>query len=583
MDYAMRTHQSFCIFLLIATVTTQALQPTMQDKSTTWPHLTGCVSRELTTFCCYWDAGSFHNLTEPEDLRLFYLLKIDSKKGEGEWKECPSYSITRQNECFFNASHTFIWSYYTIQLRSRTQDFVYDEMFFSVEEIVFPDPPEGLNWSLLSMSSTGIICDVVVRWEPPPSAAENVKLGWMLLLYETQYRENGSEQWKSLDNGKNTQAYIYGLNSNTYYEVRVRCKMRGYNFGEFSDSIFILVPGKESRMPLTALFIFGAVSIGFILIMIVVSHQKKLMVIFLPPVPGPKMKGIDPVLLQGHLTEITSILGTHPGLRPELYSNDPWVEFIEVDIEEPTETMEGYDTSLHIGNSPPVSGGFRDDDSGRASCCDPDLSDHDHTNIHHSSTSGHEGFQTLSPAQPGTLRPVIIHAAGRPAWPSSLYSQVTEVTPHGVVILSPEKQNMTDDCSNQYEAPKNEKTEEERKPRLMAAPNERGYTSELDTSKINVPHTEGEHGEPSLPSTESSSSAEQRHGALQEHLSLTVEPFAFPILAMPNPPEYTMVDGVDWKNSIFLKPNKPAAPPLAVVKDPEGYLTPDLLHRITPQ
>ncbi|XP_026868216.2 growth hormone receptor b isoform X2 [Electrophorus electricus] len=474
MDYAMRTHQSFCIFLLIATVTTQALQPTMQDKSTTWPHLTGCVSRELTTFCCYWDAGSFHNLTEPEDLRLFYLLKIDSKKGEGEWKECPSYSITRQNECFFNASHTFIWSYYTIQLRSRTQDFVYDEMFFSVEEI-------------------------------------------------------------------------------------------------------------ESRMPLTALFIFGAVSIGFILIMIVVSHQKKLMVIFLPPVPGPKMKGIDPVLLQGHLTEITSILGTHPGLRPELYSNDPWVEFIEVDIEEPTETMEGYDTSLHIGNSPPVSGGFRDDDSGRASCCDPDLSDHDHTNIHHSSTSGHEGFQTLSPAQPGTLRPVIIHAAGRPAWPSSLYSQVTEVTPHGVVILSPEKQNMTDDCSNQYEAPKNEKTEEERKPRLMAAPNERGYTSELDTSKINVPHTEGEHGEPSLPSTESSSSAEQRHGALQEHLSLTVEPFAFPILAMPNPPEYTMVDGVDWKNSIFLKPNKPAAPPLAVVKDPEGYLTPDLLHRITPQ
>lgn len=47
-----------------------------------------------------------------------------------------------------------------------------------------------------------------------------------------------------MDNGKDTQAYIYGLSSNTEYEVRVRSKMRGYNFGVFSDSIFILIPNK---------------------------------------------------------------------------------------------------------------------------------------------------------------------------------------------------------------------------------------------------------------------------------------------------------------------------------------------------
>lgn len=47
-----------------------------------------------------------------------------------------------------------------------------------------------------------------------------------------------------LDNGKDTQAYVYGLRSNTEYEVRVRSKMRGYNFGVFSDSIFILIPNK---------------------------------------------------------------------------------------------------------------------------------------------------------------------------------------------------------------------------------------------------------------------------------------------------------------------------------------------------
>lgn len=45
-----------------------------------------------------------------------------------------------------------------------------------------------------------------------------------------------------LDNGKDTQAYIYALHSNIEYEVRVRSKMRGYNFGVFSDSILILIP-----------------------------------------------------------------------------------------------------------------------------------------------------------------------------------------------------------------------------------------------------------------------------------------------------------------------------------------------------
>lgn len=63
---------------------------------------------------------------------------------------------------------------------------------------VFPDPPVGLNWTLLSMSSSGAICDVVVSWDTPPSAAESVKTGWMSLVYETQYREKDSDQWISV-------------------------------------------------------------------------------------------------------------------------------------------------------------------------------------------------------------------------------------------------------------------------------------------------------------------------------------------------------------------------------------------------
>ncbi|XP_058613209.1 growth hormone receptor b isoform X2 [Onychostoma macrolepis] len=568
----METTPLICILLTYA-VATQSVPPTIQGQ-TGMPHLTGCFSRELMTFRCQWESGSLQNQAELEDLRLFYILEKDSKK----WMECPSYSSMRKNECYFDSSNTVIWFPYVVQLRSRSLDVVYDEMSFNVEDIVFPDPPVGLNWTLLSMGSAGLICDVVVSWDPPPSAAENVNTGWILLVYQTQYREKGSDQWNSLDNGKDTQAYIYGLRSNTEYEVRVRSKMRGYNFGVFSESIFILMLNKESRIPITAVLVFVAVGIAIILMLVVVSRQQKLMVIFLPPVPGPKIKGIDPVLLQkGQLTEFTSILGTHPGLRPELYSDDPWVEFIEVDIDEPHGSQEELlIADSPVSDCPQMSSSFRDDDSGRASCCDPDLSDHDQMDLHHPSTSSHDGFHPLSRAQSGPQQPAAFSPQDN-TWSNSLYSQVSDVTHHGEVVLSTEeKETMALKDKNHNKGKEIQQ--------LVVIPDERGYTSEFGASTISAHHNKPN------PSTDQLQSQEQ-HGAFRDLQKLSTETVtspqstAFPILAKPTSPEYTMVDGVDWKNSLLLKPNTPTAPQKAAVKTlptPEGYLTPDLLDNITP-
>lgn len=568
----MGTTLLICILLTCA-VATQSVPPTIQGQ-TRMPHLTGCFSRELMTFRCQWETGSLQNQTELEDLRLFYMLEKDSKK----WMECPSYSSMRKNECYFDSSNTVIWFPYVVQLRSRSLDVVYDEMSFNVEDVVFPDPPVGLNWTLLSMGSTGLICDVVVSWDPPPSAAENVKTGWILLVYETQYREKGSDQWNSLDNGKDTQAYIYGLRSDTEYEVRVRSKMRGYNFGVFSESIFILILNKESRIPITAVLVFAAVGILIILMLVVISRQQKLMVILLPPVPGPKIKGIDPVLLQkGQLTEFASILGTHPGLRPELYSNDPWVEFIEVDIDEPHESQEELLIAVSpVSDSPQMSSSFRDDDSGRASYCDPDLSDHDQTDLHHPSTSSHDGFHPLSRAQSGPQQPAAFSPQDT-TWSNSLYSQVSDVTHHGEVVLSTEeKETMALKDKNHNKGKEIQQ--------LVVIPDERGYTSEFVASTISAHHNKPN------PSTDQLQRQEQ-HGAFRDLQKLSTETVtspqstAFPILAKPTSPEYTMVDGVDWKNSLLLKPNTPTAPQTAAVKTlptPEGYWTPDLLDNITP-
>ncbi|KAJ3580719.1 hypothetical protein NHX12_034222 [Muraenolepis orangiensis] len=37
------------------------------------PHLTGCVSNDMETFRCTWTVGTFQNLSQPGDLRLFYI------------------------------------------------------------------------------------------------------------------------------------------------------------------------------------------------------------------------------------------------------------------------------------------------------------------------------------------------------------------------------------------------------------------------------------------------------------------------------------------------------------------------------
>ncbi|XP_062868100.1 growth hormone receptor b [Trichomycterus rosablanca] len=568
----MEPHRSLVLglFLLISAVAAEGLQPTTQDWNNSGPHLTGCFSRELVTFHCRWDVGSFHNLTEPGDLRLFYKTDCSSSKNRfSEWQECPTYSSAVENECYFNKSHTCVWYSYVIQLRSRTDE-VYGQKTFSVEEIVFPDPPEALNWTLVSLGPTGLLCDVLVSWMVPTSAAESVETGWMKLLYETQYREKGSDQWKSLDSREVTEAYVYGLNTNTDYEVRVRSRMRGYNFGEFIDPIVIFVSSQGPRNTVVAVLTLTVAAIGIILMLIVVSRQQKLMVILLPPVPGPKIKGIDPALLKkGKITEFTSVLDAHPGLHPECYTNDPWVEFIEVDMDEPIETLDGFDAPLLFSNScvsdsPPTSSCFQDDDSGRASCCDPDLSDHDHHDAPSPSTNSHDGFHTLSPAHSG----IVVSPAQDPAWPAGLYSQVAEVMPGGQPLLSPE-QAVSEDSKSQ--AIRNK--EKMKKPVLVVIPDERGYTSDLDVNKISASFMETLN-EPNT-KQESDSSAEQVPSGVS----------AFPVLSIPmSPPEYTMVDVVDWNNSLVLR--NPSTFPVSVVKSgstPEGYLTPDLLSKIAPK
>ncbi|KAF7217683.1 growth hormone receptor b isoform X2 [Nothobranchius furzeri] len=555
------------VFLLTAAAS--ALEP---GHGHVPPHLTGCLSNNMETFNCRWSVGSFQNLSEPGDLRLFYYNRKPLTAPQENWSECPQYSMERPNECFFDQNHTTIWTTYTIQLRSRDQDVLYDETPVEVSVIVKPDPPVGLNWTLMNVSLTSAHFDIMLSWKPPRSA--DVETGWLTLLYEVQYRDVDSDEWKVMNLVKSPHRSVFGLQTNVHHEVRVRCKMLGGKlFGEFSDSVFVHISSKVSRFPVVALLMFGVFCLVAVLMFVVILQQEKLMFILLPPVPGPKIRGIDPDLLKkGKLRELTSILGGPPDLRPELYNSDPWVEFIDLDIEDQNEKLTDLDTNCLMDHSlstnySPLSGGFRDDDSGRSSCCEPDLLSESNSSPIHPFTQN----QTLlkeAPYQKASDLGFGVQSSTRvdPSLVSpcreAVYTMVCEVRSSGNVLLSPEEQTEVEE--NTHKEIVMEKEEEPKQVQLLLMSSDH---RELSKRTLQDPFQSGVNPNPThYPSPNQDSST-------------------IPQSPLTPAPVYTVVEGVDGQNSLLLTPNSSPTPHLIIPKagpTPDGYLTPDQLGSITP-
>ncbi|NXK98061.1 GHR protein, partial [Formicarius rufipectus] len=347
-----------------------------------WPQISKCRSPEMETFSCYWTDGNFYNLTAPRTIQLLYMKSIDE-----DWKDCPDYITSGENSCYFNSSYTSIWVSYCVQLASKNE--VFDKKCFSVEEIVLPDPPVHINWTLLNTSHTGLHADIQVRWDPPPTA--DVQKGWITLEYELQYKEVNETKWKELKPRVSTMVPLYSLKTGRDYEIRLRSRQRtSEKFGEFSEILYVSFSEPDSDcfqcteeigFPWFLAVTFGACGLAVTLILILLSKQPRLKMFIFPPVPVPKIKGIDPDLLKkGKLDEVNSILASHGDYKTKLYNDDLWVEFIELDIEDPDEKNRISDTDRLLSDDHLKSHsclGAKDDDSGRASCCEPDIPETD--------------------------------------------------------------------------------------------------------------------------------------------------------------------------------------------------------------
>ncbi|XP_068166767.1 growth hormone receptor a isoform X2 [Antennarius striatus] len=591
------------------------------------PHFTECLSRDQATFRCWWSPGNFTELSAPGALRVFFLKK---ESPTSEWKECPEY-IHSNRECFFDINHTSAWTTYCMQLRGQNNITYYNEDdCFRLENIVRPDPPVSLNWTLLNISPSGLSYDVMVSWEPPPTA--DVSTGWMRVEYEVQYRERNTTNWEPLEVQLHTMQTIYGLQIGLEYEVHIRSRMPAFTkFGEFSESIFIQVmeiPSKDSDFPFTLVLAFGVMGMLILIVLIFISQQHRLVMILLPPVPAPKIKGIDSDLLKkGKLNEVNFILNggdtsSIPRYASDFYQDEPWVEFIEVDAEEADarekDENHGSDTQRLLDVSQPVSHhlnvgssnapSFPNGASGQATCYDPDLPNQDTLMLMSTLLPGQPengessfDFAESSPCPDGAKRPLVQTQTGGPqTWVNTdFYAQVSNVMPSGGVVLSPGQQlrsqestsGTEDETQRKAEEPTEEKEQKELHFQLLVVdPEGSGYTTESNAQQISTPPSSPIPGE-GYQSVHPDPVETKPTAAPEDNQS----PYILPDFPQPQifaaVADYTVVQEVDSQHSLLLNPpphhQSPAScqprPPFKTLSNmPVGYITPDLLGNLSP-
>uniref|UniRef100_A0A2K5D853 Growth hormone receptor n=1 Tax=Aotus nancymaae TaxID=37293 RepID=A0A2K5D853_AOTNA len=255
-----------------------SVNPGLKTNSSKKAKFTKCRSPELETFSCHWTDAVRHGLKSPGPIQLFYTRRNTEEETQ-EWKECPDYVSAGENSCYFNSSFTSIWIPYCIKLTSNGG--TVDENCFSVNQIVQPDPPIALNWTLLNISLTGVHADIQVRWEAPTNA--DTQKGWMVLEYELQYKEVNETQWKMMDPILSTSVPLYSLRVDKEYEVRVRSKQRKYeNYGEFSEVLYVKLPQmsqftceEDFYFPWLLIIIFGISGLTVMLFVFLFSKQQR--------------------------------------------------------------------------------------------------------------------------------------------------------------------------------------------------------------------------------------------------------------------------------------------------------------------
>nr|XP_025037174.1 prolactin receptor [Pelodiscus sinensis] len=329
------------------------------------PEILKCHSPEMETFTCWWKPGSDGGL--PTNYTLLY-----SKEGKEQTYECPDYKTAGPSSCYFDKKHTNLWTSYNISVKATNEmgSNISKPHYVDVTSIVQPDPP--VNLSLEVKKQVDGKPYLLLKWNPPPLA--DVKSGWLTLEYRLRLKPEDGEEWETIIVGQQTQYKLFSLNPGKKYIAQVHCKPDHGEWSEWSSENYIQIPG-DIELKDVIVWIFVAVLSSVICLIIIWTMALKgynMVACILPPVPGPKIKGLDTHLLEtGKSEELLSALGCQD-FPPPSDCEDLLVEFLEVNDSDDQQLMPSHEKG-HPSKNTKSAHKETVSDSGKGSCDSPFL------------------------------------------------------------------------------------------------------------------------------------------------------------------------------------------------------------------
>ncbi|RVE67764.1 hypothetical protein OJAV_G00085090 [Oryzias javanicus] len=280
-----------------------------------------CRSPEKETFTCWWTPGSSGGL--PTVHRLFYRRASTERQ-----RECPDYRSGGSNSCFFSKNHTTLWEDYelTVVATNALGDAASDTLKMDVMDMVRPYPPRNLA---LQMKLSNDNPYLYISWLSPLNKTHT--FGWATIKYELGVRPEKSKEWKIYEAGVQTNFSLHTVDPGTTYEVQVRCSLDHSRWSEWSPAASIKIPISSQKDKLWWVLMLVSLIPLLTAICALVVRRNSVKQYLLPPVPGPKIIGVDPKLLKsGRSEDVVSALFGNQKLVKMKARTEEIEEFISV-------------------------------------------------------------------------------------------------------------------------------------------------------------------------------------------------------------------------------------------------------------
>ncbi|XP_075930074.1 prolactin receptor isoform X1 [Petromyzon marinus] len=309
------------------------------------------------------------------------------------------------------------------------------------------NPPWNLTWELVGDeagegATEHELGEVRLRWQPP--LEPDIRSGWITLEYQIRVRDNSTLNWTLREEHVSVMHHVLlGPRPGRPLEVQVRCKPRTLGiWSEWSESLLVITEGWDLLQVLLVLGVLVSCCLLATLLLLLRCHTRMAKWLF-PPVPSPRIRGIDPDMLKkGPVEEFNRMISSFHGFVSPVMHDDPWLEVTEVTCERDTLLAKVKGGWRSTGPATPTHGRpvWPGEAAAAAATIEPDLLGYFHGDLPENSAKstanaddGYDDRQKHGDGGGGGGSEAMRSAT---TLPGECYTQVWDVSPDGTVCLA---------------------------------------------------------------------------------------------------------------------------------------------------